>query len=178
MKGRKSTLKLVQPTVALALSHETFLEEFIRLDEEVVPWIVAEPYDDFTDYVAMLRKFARGIGIPPGFVAHSTFWLIDGRSEIVAISNLRHALTDELLDFGGHVGYGVRPTARGNGYGNEILGRTLIEARARGIERARLTCSQSNVASARTIVRNGGMLDEEEFMPEHGETISRYWIDL
>lgn len=178
MKKTNSTLRLVQPTVALILSHETFLEEFVRLEEEVVPWIVAEPYDDFADYVSMLRDAARGVSIPPNFVAHSTFWLIDGRSEIVAISNLRHALTEELFDYGGHIGYGVRPSARRNGYGNEILRLTLIEAKDHGIERARLTCSTNNVASASTIVGNGGRLDEEEFMPEHNEQISRYWIDL
>jgi len=178
MKDNNSTLQLVQPTVALVGSHETFLEEFVRLEEEVVPWIVAEPYDDFAAYISMLRDASRGIGIPPEFVAHSTFWLIDGRREIVAISNLRHALTDELLDYGGHIGYGVRPTARGNGYGNEVLRQTLWRARKRGIARVRLTCSKDNVASASTIVRNGGRLDEEEFMPEHGELICRYWIDL
>jgi predicted acetyltransferase len=178
MNSRRSTLKLIKPSVGLQSTHETFLEEFVRLGEEVVPWIVAEPYDSFGAYVSMLRKAAHGVGIPRKFVAHSTFWLVDGRSEIVAVSNLRHALNDELLDYGGHIGYGVRPTARGNGYGNEILRRTLIEAKALGIDRARLTCSKSNQPSARTIVRNGGKLDGEEFMAVHGEVVSRYWIDL
>jgi predicted acetyltransferase len=178
MKTKQSILRLVQPSVEFMRSHETFLEEFFRLDEEVVPWIVAEPYDDFADYVAMLHDASRGIGIPSNFVPHSTYWLIDDRGEIVAISNLRHRLNDELLGFGGHIGYGVRPTARQNGFGNEVLRQTLLEARARGIDRARLTCARDNIASARTIVRNGGQLDEEEFMLEHNEVISRYWIDL
>ena len=178
MHTARSTLRLVRPSASFQASHETFLEEFVRLGEEVVPWIVAEPYASFGAYVSMLRKAARGVDIPQNFVAHSTFWLVDLRNEIVAVSNLRHALNNELRDYGGHIGYGVRPTARGNGYGNEVLRRTLIEAKTLGIDRARLTCSKENHASARTIIRNGGKLDSEEYMAIHGEVVSRYWIDL
>jgi len=178
MTAQTTMLRLIGPSVRHRHSHETFLEEFLRLGEEVVPWVVAEPYETFAEYVSMLKAASHGIGIPSNFVAHSTYWLLDDRDEIVAISNLRHELNDELLAYGGHIGYGVRPTARQNGYGNEVLRQTLVAARALGIDRARLTCSQQNLASARTILRNGGNLDDEEFMPAHGEVIARYWIEL
>jgi predicted acetyltransferase len=111
-------------------------------------------------------------------VPHSTFWLIDSRAEIVAISNLRHALTDYLLRFGGHIGYGVRPSARRRGYATEILRQTLREAHALGLRQLRLTCDKDNVPSARTILRNGGELDDEEFLPAEQRVVSRYWISL
>jgi predicted acetyltransferase len=66
-----------------------------------------------------------------GLVPHSTFWLIDGQGEILAVSKLRHALTDYLLKWGGHIGYGVRPVMRRRGYGTEILRLTLLKARGR-----------------------------------------------
>ena len=171
-------LRLIEPAVHLEASHASFLEEFQLLGEQLVPWIVAEPYERFSDYVEMLEAASRGIGIPADFVPHSTFWLVDARDEIVAISNLRHELNEFLLTYGGHIGYGVRPSARRMGYATELLRQTLMEARARGIDRVRLTCSKDNLASAKTILRNGGVLDDEEYMPEHGEIVCRYWIEL
>jgi len=60
----------------------------------------------------MLDAALKGPVITVDFVPHSTFWLIDANGEIVAISNLRHALHMFLLASGGHIGYGVRPSLR------------------------------------------------------------------
>lgn len=173
-----STLRLIEPRIDLEESHKTFLEEFRRLGERVHPWVVAEPYNHFSDYIAMLNDASKGSGLPADFVAHSTFWLVDADNDIVAISNLRHELNDFLLTYGGHVGYGVRPSVWRRGYATEVLRQTLLMAKERGIDRVRVTCSKDNPASDKTILRNGGKLDDEVFMPEHGEFICRYWIDL
>ncbi len=169
---------LITPREALEGSHRTFVEEFRAKGEPVVPWVADEPYDTFANYVAKLNDGAKGIGLRPGMVSHSTFWLVDGHGEIVAISNLRHALTEFLLRFGGHIGYGVRPSARRRGYATEILRLTLCEARALGLRKIRLTCDKDNIASARTIRANGGEPDGEEFLPDEQRVVSRYWISL
>jgi predicted acetyltransferase len=170
--------RLIAPNVDYEASHRSFIEEFVARGETIVPWVGAWKFAAFYNYVASLEPASRGVGVPPGFVPHSTFWLVDSQDEIVGISNLRHALTDGLMKRGGHIGYGVRPSARGRGYATELLRATLGEARALGLRRVRVTCDKDNVASAKTIVRNGGVLEEEEFMPEHGHVVSRYWIDL
>lgn len=172
------TVELITPREEFEASHHSFVEEFRTTGEGVVPWVADEPYDTFAAYVAKLNDGAKGIGLRPGMVPHSTFWLIDSRGEIVAISNLRHALTEFLLKFGGHIGYGVRPSVRKRGYATEILRQTLREAHALGLRKIRLTCDKGDVASARTILANGGELDSEEFLPAEQRVISRYWISL
>ena len=114
--------------------------------------------------------------MPPGFVAHSTYWLVHG-GEVVGVSNIRHALTPALRREGGHIGYGIRPAARRRGFATEILRRSLERARDLGIDEALVTCGKANVASARAILRNGGVLASEEHLPERGEIVQRWLVD-
>jgi predicted acetyltransferase len=58
-----------------------------------------------------------------------------------------------------------------------LLRHTLIEARNHGIDHALLTCAKDNIASARTILDNGGVLVSEEYLAEEDEVIQRYLID-
>src|SRR5690606_39005261 len=100
--------------------------------------------------------------------------LVEG-GEVVGVSNLRHRLTDALRIEGGHIGYGIRPTARGRGLGREILRLTLAQARRRGIDAVLLTCAKANAASAAVIAANGGRLAAEEFIASRGEVVQRWW---
>lgn len=77
---------------------------------------------------------------------------------------------------GGHIGYGVRPSARGRGLATWALSVVLDEARQLGLKRVLVTCDDTNIASARTIERNGGQLEDTRDT-ELGHT-RRYWIDL
>jgi RimJ/RimL family protein N-acetyltransferase len=52
------------------------------------------------------------------------------------------------------------------------LGAILREARALGMERVLVVCLDDNPASARTIERNGGVLEEVR------GAVRRYWIEL
>ncbi len=89
---------------------------------------------------------------------------------------MRHRLNEQLLDGGGHIGYGVRPSARKRGLASWALGEVLKRARDRGLERVLVTCAAENVASARTIERNGGVL--EDIRETWLGLARRYWIEL
>ena len=167
---------LMKPTAELQQSHASFIAEFRDNGEELVPWVLDEVTDNFEEYVFWLASASQGVNLAKGHVSHSTFWLADGDNEIVGVANIRHELTDALMKFGGHIGYGVRPSARRRGYATEILRLCLVEARLIGIGDVRVTCDQANIASAKTIVKNGGVLDEEGYMAKHGHVVQRYWI--
>lgn len=103
------------------------------------------------------------------------FAVIEGK--IVGTIAVRHRLNDSLLKSGGHIGYGIRPSERRKGYGTKMLTLALEKCRELGIEKALVTCDKVNTASAKTAIRNGGVL-ENEITEENGNVIQRYWITL
>jgi predicted acetyltransferase len=50
-----------------------------------------------------------------------------------------------LLQMGGHIGYEIRPSRRGQAYGKLILKYGLDRAKAFGLERVLLTCDEDNL---------------------------------
>lgn len=165
-----------RPHAALAASYRAMIREILDAGEEPIPFPLSFDNSDFVAFLARLAASSRGEGIPADFVANTTYWLVDEREEVVAVSNLRHALTPRLRVEGGHIGYGVRPNARRRGHATEILRQTLARAAALGIEQALVTCARENAGSRATILRCGGRLDSEEYVEARGEVVQRYWI--
>jgi predicted acetyltransferase len=168
-------VRLVAPSAAYKASYRAMVAEIEARGEPFVPFPLGFPHENFGVLLAQLAGCEQGIGIPPAFVPHSTFWLSEG-DEVVGVSNLRHRLTESLMREGGHIGYGIRPSARGRGLGTLLLALTLPEAARRGIDRALLSCAKANAASAAVIRANGGVLHDEEFLESRGEIVQRWWV--
>ena len=138
------------------------------------PWaIFKNDYHDFDYYLANLEtKVADG-----RFVPDSTFFALDTSRDIfVGAINIRHQLNERLLLDGGHIGDGVRPSERRKGFGTEIVRLGLEECKKLGIYRVLMVCDKDNIGSRKTILRNGGILENEIEVNEMIE--QRYWIDL
>ena len=108
---------------------------------------------------------------PTGHVPSSVLWIGgDDPDEYLGSLSIRHALTPYLLEVAGHVGYSVRPTARRRGVATEALRLALPEAARLGLDRVLVTCDTDNVASARVIEANGGVLEDVRGVKR------RYWV--
>lgn len=92
--------------------------------------------------------------------------------QLVGIMDFRRKLNPYLLNYGGNIGYSVRPSERGKGYAAQMLQLVLPKCRAAGESRVLITCEKDNIASRKTILRAGGRLENTL------ETAGRYWIDL
>jgi len=171
-----TTVELVSPTAVLCESYRGLVSEIISAGETFVPFVLKFEHDDFSAFLRRLADCALGIDLPKGFVAHSTYWLVSGAT-VVGVSNIRHSLTDSLRREGGNIGYGIRPSARRRGFGTTILQKSLNRAAQLGMTRVLVTCGKDNVGSAKVIIRNGGLLESEEYLPARGEIVQRYWIE-
>lgn len=168
-------LKLVKLTPEYRPQLNDMMEEWLAAEQDFSPSkIRRHDYRDFDNYLETLEtKEACGNMVPD-----SVFFCLDeDRNIFVGAVNIRHCLNDDLLFTGGHIGDGVRPSERRKGIATAMIGMALEECRKLGIERVLITCDSDNIGSAKSIVRNGGVL-ENEVINEEGVPEQRYWIDL
>ena len=169
---------LVKPSTRHRESYRSLVAEFHERGEKLIPFVLSFQHDDFDAMLSRLADCAQGIGLPEGFVPHSTFWLVEDDSEVVGVANIRHSLTPALRIEGGNIGYGIRPSAQGRGLGTAVLRLALGHARNLGLPEVLVTCGKGNVASARIILRNGGILESEDYLESRGEVVQRYIIEI
>ena len=172
--------ELVAPTIRLETAWRAAHEEWGPGVHEDGAGI--RPSDDvdspagFARWVARLAQESDPATPLEGGRVHCTYrWIVADDAVLGAIA-LRHELNERLLQFGGHIGYGIRPSARRQGLATWALGRMLDEARRLGLDRVLLTCAAGNIASARTIEHHGGIL--EDIRDTGSVRLRRYWIDL
>ena len=121
------------------------------------------------------EDYADSVNRCPG----KTFLLIrEGDNRIVGSINVRWNLNEEMLQFGGHIGYGIRPTERRKGYNKINLYMGLIEAQKVGLERVMLDCDVNNIGSDKTIKALGGRLERTGIDPLDGALTNVYWINV
>ena len=90
-------------------------------------------------------------------VPQTSYWLYDGDKPI-GYGRIRHYLNDALRENSGHIGYAIRKSERGLGYGNRILGLLLEECKKLEINDVQISAHDDNIPSNKVIVRNGGIL--------------------
>ena len=132
---------------------------------------------DFAGYLQRLHDFARGENLPPDRVRETAYWGVDD-GLIIGSIRLRHSLTAALRQMGGNIGYDVRPSKRGQGYGTALLALTLERARSFGLSGVLITCDVVNLASVRVIEKNGGRLISQGRVDGYAKLVARYWVDL
>ena len=90
----------------------------------------------------------------------------DERNIMVGAVNIRHKLNEYLLQYGGHIGDGIRPGERGKGYATRMISLALEECKKLGIRKVLMVCDKENIGSAKSILKNGGVLENEVMQGE------------
>jgi predicted acetyltransferase len=172
--------ELIAPTVRLRRAWLESRDEWgpgvhedgagLRPDDDV------DSPDGFAGWVTRLLRASDPSIVPDEGTVHCTYWWIAEGDAVLGAIALRHELNDFLLDAGGNIGYGIRPSARRRGLAGWALGAVLPYAKGLGLDRVLVTCNVANEASRRTIERNGGVL--EDIRDTELGRLRRYWIAL
>lgn len=135
-------------------------------------------YDNVEDWLEYLEIMSSEDTCPSDRVLSDTYLCVNENDKIVGMCNIRHNLSlDYLINTAGHIGYSIDPSERRKGYAKEQLRLALIEAKKLGIDRVLITCNDHNVGSRKTILANGGVLEDTRFDDEDKEMMERYWIE-
>ena len=166
-------LKLIKGSLEYREQIVEMLEEWHGTGEKLIPYAIRRiDYHDFENYIQNLEVTDTSEGLVPD----STFFCLDtDRDMVVGAVNIRHYLNEGLLLNGGHIGDGVRPSERRKGIATKMIGLALKECKKLGIERVLMVCDKDNVASAKSIINNGGVLENEVVVD--GVVEQRYWIE-
>ena len=135
------------------VTYEEWLEDVLRCEE---------------------KAYAESKGLVPG----TTYFTIrESDNKIIGMVNFRYYLNEELLRFGGHIGYGIRPTERRKGYSKIQLYMSLKEASKLNIDKIMVSCVDTNIGSEKTIVALDGIYERTEEVEKYGN-VKVYWIDV
>ncbi len=173
--GRVAEGHLTRPSGDHHASFLTAMREF-HAAGHYHNWPLPATQQSFASFLADLEL---AITCPlPGYVPEQTFWLVV-EGQVCGVLHFRNPLNAALRQFGGHVGYTIRPSKRKQGLGSRILqlGLPLIWQVAPSLERILLTCYENNPASQRIIERNGGRWENTLHLAGHPSAIRHYWIE-
>lgn len=133
----------------------------------------------FALWLDRVNRLTSGEGVDGLVPCDTLFGVRPSDGAIVGIINVRYGLeSDFMRNYGGHIGYTVRPCERRKGYAAQMLRLALDRCRARGMTRVLLTCDPVNAGSERVIVSCGGVFENEIPYEDTDELVRRYWIEL
>lgn len=167
-------LKLVKAANEYRTQITEMLDEWYSSGEKIVPYAIRRlDYHDFEYYCRNIENRNTNEKAVPS----STFFCLDeDRNIMVGAVDIRHYLNQSLLLNGGHIGDGVRPSERRKGIATKMIGLALQECRKLGINKILMVCDKNNIGSAKSIINNGGILENEIIVD--GVEEQRYWIIL
>ena len=131
-----------------------------------------EGYGRFYDLISKMKAG----GYPkPEIVPMDPFFIETDEGRILGEIFIRHRLSAALEQYGGHIGYKVRPSCRNRGVATAALRLALQKLAAIGVPRALVTCSAANLASARVIEKCGAVRIEDSHQQDR--VTRRYWLE-
>jgi len=170
-------LKLIQPLPSHQAKAEEFKREFIKYHFSQHGFGGMERYDDYLEWLAFMVKQKDEKNVTQGRVPAETLFVVNKKEDkIIGIVDIRYRLNDYLLQIGGHIGISIRPKYRNRGLGTQALKLALERCKELCKDRVLITCNKTNQASAKMIINNGGVF-ENEVVEEDGTILQRYWID-
>jgi len=152
-----NNLHLVVPCAAYINSYRAAFAEYRKWDVEDFAYPKIKTRRDVAAFLQKADHTRRGIGVRDGLVPSSAFWLVDGQ-HYIGSGDVRHFLTERLKVYGGNIGYSIRPNYWQQGLGTLMLSLLLHEAKKIGVAKPIITCFDTNIASAKVIEKNGGVL--------------------
>lgn len=172
----EDVVRLVYPNREYEYQALEYMKEMELNNSSYAGCAMLEQYLD--NYSGWLDKLERFKSNPDeGYSRSKTYFMVrESDNKILGLVDLRYDLTDFLFNYGGHIGYSIRPSERRKGYATKLLTMALEKYRELNIDKVLVCCNKNNIGSRKVILANNGIFENE--VPKKGEIIQRYWINL
>ncbi|MBR3117142.1 MAG: GNAT family N-acetyltransferase [Bacilli bacterium] len=162
--------KYVIPTIEYKDKAIDYIKEFIEYKSDINGSGGLDRYLDNYEGWLEYREESRNHPITDTRVPGEEYFMVNEDDEIIGMCNIRFALNDKLKKLGGHIGYSIRPTKRGNGYNKINLYLALKECDKHGINVVFMDADLNNPASWKTMEALGGVRVKEWYDDERYKT--------
>jgi predicted acetyltransferase len=164
------TIDFRQPALDYRAAFAEWLEDWQGDEYDAYRWIFRRAWTDFDWYVALCERMRTEGCRPELTVPLEAHWAFAGDAMVGELYVFYEPMSGE-----NHIGYKVRPSWRRQGIAQALLRNGLERLRERGIELARLTCRDTNAASAAVIERAGGTRIDDRTQSD-GHVLRRYLV--
>lgn len=171
--------RLIKPDETMIREIESYRAEFLAAGGSMDGTGPLRRMESAAEWLQFNKDAEDPVKKPDFWVVSEQFAFIRASDKrIVGMIQFRHEFNDFLREFGGNLGYSVRPSERRKGYAKRMLKEALRVCKAFGLERVLITCLTENEASRKTILACGGAYDRTTYCERDGVWLERYWIEL
>lgn len=176
--NRTEILHLVEPDLTHEQEYLAMMDEWLQFGGRLNPGALRNNGKPYQKWLSWMQADKNAATCPEGHVPQTLYFLLrPGEARILGALSIRHWLNKDLLVTGGHIAYGIRPSERRKGYATRQLSLGLEQCRAMGLPKVLITCDRDNIGSAKVILNNGGVF-ENEAIDDDEKIVQRYWITL
>jgi len=173
-------LKLISREKSFIKGYKEYCQEFY--DNNILTFRPTNPQNIDENWFERTAEWyaKKEQGMVSGYAKSFHYWAVDN-DKFIGEFQIRPDLDDDLMADIGSIGYSVRITEWGKGYGKEILKQGLEIARGLGLEKVLLNINDDNIVSIHICEINGGVIMDKVMLESNNEgkhLVRRYWITL
>lgn len=171
---------LCKPRIEYASEIMAFRDEFLKIGDSMDGTCNLPNIETPTEWIEFVRIIESEETLPnkQWVTANQFIYVRESDQKVVGMIQFRHYLNDFLKEYGGHIGYSVRPSERRKGYAKQMLKSCLKVCKEYGLDKILITCIRENEGSRKTILSNGGVYENTVFCERDNVFLERYWITL
>lgn len=173
-------MKLISRNKKYLEGYKDYCQEFY--DNNIITFKPANPdivnlewFENSLDWYTRKEQ-----GLIPGQPKSICYWAVE-EENFIGEFQVRPDLDHEIMESIGSIGYSVKKSEWGKGYGKEILKQGLEICKSLGMDKAILLINDDNIASSRVCELCGGVLKDKVLLSSDTEgerLVRRYWIYL
>lgn len=172
------TLKLVLPCKKYIQEIYNYREEFLVRNDDMAGTSNLREFDNILEWINWTKKLSNYEYNVLPYVHSLQFLTINENDKLIGMVDIRLDTNDYILNYGGQLGYSIRPSERNKGYGKNQFHLAINKCKTLGFEQIIITCNKTNIPSKKIIKSKKGILINTINEKTSNDLIERYVIQL